>query len=127
MPRNDPNSVPTRFLDCTWVELLAPKSLEGLGESRGQHPLVTHAIKTDAAGARERAARDRRHQRASHARLPDRRPGAQRGQGSIDFDGDTLECAAGVLGVASEPAPRVGAGTDDPGLVGGEDGALTFG
>ena len=65
--------------------------------------------------------------RASHARLPDRRPGAQRGQGSIDFDGDTLECAAGVLGVASEPAPRVGAGTDDPGLVGGEDGALTFG
>ena len=68
-----------------------------------------------------------RHQRASHARLLDRRPGAQRGQGAVDFDGDTLECAAGVLGVASDPAPRVGAGTDDPGLVGGEDGALAFG
>ena len=48
-------------------------------------------------------------------------------QGFVDFDGDALECAAGVLGVASEPAPRVGAGTDDPGLVGGEDGALVFG
>ena len=68
-----------------------------------------------------------RHQRASHARLLDRRPGAQWGQGAVDFDGDALECAAGVLGVASEPAPRVGAGTDDPGLVGGEDGALAFG
>ena len=65
--------------------------------------------------------------RASHARLLDRRPGAQRGQGSVDFDGDALEYAAGVLGVASEPPPRVRAGTDDSGLVGGEDGALTFG
>ena len=65
--------------------------------------------------------------RASHARLLDHRPEAQRGQGSVDFDGDALECAAGMLGVASEPAPRVGAGTDDPGLVGGEDGALAFG
>ena len=66
-------------------------------------------------------------QRASHARLLDRRPGAQRGQGAVDFDGDALECAAGVLGVASEPAPRVRAGTDDPGLVGGEEGVLAFG
>ena len=54
MPRNDPDSVPTRFLDCTRVELLAPKSLEGLGESRGQHPLVTHAIKTTEASNRSR-------------------------------------------------------------------------
>jgi len=30
MPRNDPNSVPTRLLDCTRVELLTPASLEGL-------------------------------------------------------------------------------------------------
>ena len=48
-------------------------------------------------------------------------------QRAVDLHWDTLECAAGVLGVASEPAPRVGAGTDDPGLVGGEDGALAFG
>ena len=42
MPQNDPNSVPTRFLDRTGVELLAPKSLERLSESRGQHPLVSY-------------------------------------------------------------------------------------
>ena len=54
MPRNDPNSVPTRFLDRTRIELLTPKSLEGLGESRGQHPLVTHAIKTTEASNRSR-------------------------------------------------------------------------
>ena len=54
MPRNDPNSVPTRLLDCTRIELLAPKSLEGLGESRGQHPLVTHTIKTTEASNRSR-------------------------------------------------------------------------
>ena len=54
MPRNDPNSVPTRFLNCARIELLTPKSLEGLGESRGQHPLVTHAIKTTEASNRSR-------------------------------------------------------------------------
>ena len=54
MPRNDPNSVPTRLLDCTRVELLAPKRLEGLGEIRGQHPLVAHAIKTTEASNHSR-------------------------------------------------------------------------
>ena len=54
MPRNDPNSVPTRFLDHTRIKLLAAESLEGLGESRGQHPLITHAIKTTEASNRSR-------------------------------------------------------------------------
>ena len=54
MPRNDPNCVPTRFLNCTGVELLAPKRLERLGESRGQHPLVSHTIQTTEASDRSR-------------------------------------------------------------------------
>ena len=54
MPRNDPNSVPTRFLDHTGVEFLAPKRLERLGKSRGQHPFVSHTVQAAEASNRSR-------------------------------------------------------------------------
>ena len=46
---------------------------------------------------------------------------------AVDFDGDALECAIGVLGVASEPAPCARAGTDDLSAIDAQDSALAFG
>lgn len=52
---------------------------------------------------------------------------AERWEGAVDFDGDPFNRAIGVLGVASEPAPRVGAGTDDLSAIGTQDSELAFG
>ena len=46
--------------------------------------------------------------------------GAQWGEWPVGFDGDPLECAVGVDGVAPEPPPCIAAGADDPGLIRGE-------
>ena len=54
MSRDDPNSIPARFLDHARIELHTLESLERLSESRCQHSLVTHAIKTTEASNRSR-------------------------------------------------------------------------
>ena len=52
---------------------------------------------------------------------------AERWEGAVDFDGDPFNRAIGVLGVAAEPAPRVGAGTDYLRLIRAQDGTLVLG
>ena len=52
---------------------------------------------------------------------------AERWEGAVDFDGDPFNRAIGVLDVAAEPAPRVGAGTDDLSAIGAQDSELAFG
>ena len=54
MSRDDPNSIPARFLDHARIELHTLESLERLSESRCQYSLVTHAIKTTEASNRSR-------------------------------------------------------------------------
>ena len=52
---------------------------------------------------------------------------AERWEGAVDFDGDPFNRAIGVLGVASEPAPCIGAGTDDLSVIGAQDSELAYG
>lgn len=54
MSRDNPNSIPARFLDHARIELHSLESLKRLSESRCQHSLVTHAIKTTEASDRSR-------------------------------------------------------------------------